>query len=273
MKKDYIYIDQAKTRLSQNELIEDFWTAIWDKNNQACLNSVSWINNNECYRIMEPYLNIIPSGGRVLDAGCGQGQWTVFLSSRGYEVYGIDVSKKTIEWLNTNFPEHHFLCADIRATDFKDEYFDLQFSWGVFEHFEDGPGACIHEAHRVLKTGGYLCITVPFFNLRHIIRDSRSIRNWDKLAYDPEKDYRTNPIRFYQWRFTMPELEFELATRGFSVLTLKPTSYLHGIKGALKFDFSAKSDSLKYRLLESMLRFLIPKQWISHMIIAVAQKV
>ncbi len=42
--------------------------------------------------------SIIPSGGRLLDLGCGPGLYTKRLSERGYDVTGIDISARSIEY-------------------------------------------------------------------------------------------------------------------------------------------------------------------------------
>lgn len=42
----------------------------------------------------------IPSGGRILDLGCGTGDITTWLGLEGYEAYGIDVAPSAIAWAN-----------------------------------------------------------------------------------------------------------------------------------------------------------------------------
>jgi len=52
-------------------------------------------------------LNSIPSelsGARVLDAGCGTGELSVQLASRGAEVLGVDISRKLIDVANKRLP-------------------------------------------------------------------------------------------------------------------------------------------------------------------------
>jgi 2-polyprenyl-3-methyl-5-hydroxy-6-metoxy-1,4-benzoquinol methylase len=47
-------------------------------------------------RILEkPY---VPSSGKVIELGCGEGHLCRLLAVRGYSVTGIDVSSKAIEW-------------------------------------------------------------------------------------------------------------------------------------------------------------------------------
>jgi len=40
--------------------------------------------------------SVIPAGGRVLDLGCGPGLYTSRLAAMGYDVTGIDYSRRSI---------------------------------------------------------------------------------------------------------------------------------------------------------------------------------
>ena len=40
------------------------------------------------------------SPGKALDAGCGTGEFTAQLAKSGFEVVGVDISRKSIEFLN-----------------------------------------------------------------------------------------------------------------------------------------------------------------------------
>jgi SAM-dependent methyltransferase len=44
----------------------------------------------------EPFLNRIPEGGRILDAGCGSGRDSKAFLDRGYTVVSIDASQKMV---------------------------------------------------------------------------------------------------------------------------------------------------------------------------------
>lgn len=46
---------------------------------------------------LRPYSDLIPTAGRALDVACGQGAGSVWLASRGLDVWGVDVSAVAIE--------------------------------------------------------------------------------------------------------------------------------------------------------------------------------
>jgi len=269
MKKDYVPVRAEETSLDEIELVEQYWTAIWEQSRGDPATHALGVTQHEEHRIMAPYLDRIPNG-RILDGGCGLGEWTVGLSACGYTVYGVDISRKTIAALRARFPQHHFSCGDIRHLDFADDFFDLYFSWGVFEHFEDGLEACVTEASRILRPGGYLLVSVPFQNWRHILRDCRPLSTWDQ-NYEVERGYKT-PMRFYQWRLTKPELHRELALRGFSVERICAIHKQAGISRWLEWDVRLKPGTRMFRLAQRAIARWIPAGYVSHMILAVAQK-
>jgi SAM-dependent methyltransferase len=46
--------------------------------------------------LYKPFLDLIPAGGRILDAGCGSGRDSKAFLDRGYSVLSIDASSKMV---------------------------------------------------------------------------------------------------------------------------------------------------------------------------------
>lgn len=98
---------------------------------------------------------------RLLDAGCGPGQFTIAAAERlpGAEVWGIDVAPTMIELARAHARESpaaarlHFEEADVAALPFPDAHFDAVLSSGSIKHWPD-PMAGLSELHRVLAPGG-----------------------------------------------------------------------------------------------------------------------
>lgn len=95
------------------------------------------------------------SGLKVLDIGCGEGDYTVLFGDR-HEVVGIDILNG-VRKKNNNFK---FKIDDATNLSFKDNTFDLTVSFDVIEHLEDDK-KMISEAYRVLKKGGRLFFGTP----------------------------------------------------------------------------------------------------------------
>ncbi|MBP1719783.1 MAG: glycosyl transferase, partial [Deltaproteobacteria bacterium] len=97
---------------------------------------------------------------RTLEIGCGMGRMTKHLAELFEEVHGIDVSGEMIRLarVRTAHLQNVFLYEgngrDLEV--FPDEFFDLAFSFIVFQHIPDKAVILnyIREAGRVLKTAG-----------------------------------------------------------------------------------------------------------------------
>jgi SAM-dependent methyltransferase len=269
MRKDYIPVDTLTERLDEGEFVERHWTANW-RDWQASPDA-SAVARREEYRLMEPFLRRMPAGSRILDGGCGLGEWTVFLGDQGFDVVGLDLSADVVQRLKQWFPHRTFARGDIRQLEFDTASFDAYFSWGAFEHFENGLGACLEEAHRVLKPGGFLFLSVPFQNRRHLRRDARALERWD-AQFDPRLGYR-QPHRFYQWRFTRSELRRELELRGFRTVVVSPIGKDAGIGRWLQWDVRLlRRGAWPYAAACRILSRVVPASYISHMLFAAAER-
>ena len=261
MRKDFIPAG-SYGHGDETEFVRAFWERTW-KAKGGPRRSPSNVKRREEYRIMAPFLERLPRNARLLDGGCGLGNWTVYFSKRGYSVLGMDVAGETVEKLQEIFPDVDFLVGDIRNTGLEAKSFDCVFSWGVFEHFEEGVHPCIREAFRLLKPGGYLFVSVPYDNVRHALR---SIRDHKRV------DFNDKNMRFYQWRFTRKELRTELRLGGFDVLEIRQICKSQGILRSLYHEFGLHYDWFVTKGLSLLLRPFVPAWLVSHMILSIAKK-
>ncbi|MBI4333642.1 MAG: class I SAM-dependent methyltransferase [Chloroflexi bacterium] len=102
-------------------------------------------------------------GKRVLEVGCGCGTDLIQFARAGAEVYGIDLSERSVE-LTRKRLQLYGLQAEVAQGDaegllFPADYFDLVYSWGVMHHSPDLTKE-VAEIFRVLKPGGRLKVMV-----------------------------------------------------------------------------------------------------------------
>lgn len=98
---------------------------------------------------------------RILDAGCGPGQFTILGAEQlpDTEVWGIDLAPTMIALARRHAAQSpaadrlHFEIADVAALPFPEAHFDAVFSSGSIKHWPD-PLAGLRELHRVLVPGG-----------------------------------------------------------------------------------------------------------------------
>jgi len=96
----------------------------------------------------------LQKGCKVLDAGCGSGRNSIFLTKKGFEVWGIDISNIGIKKAKEKFQSKnlHFLVGNIEKTSFKSNFFDAVYSGGVLNFIPLKKPSL--EIFRILKKGG-----------------------------------------------------------------------------------------------------------------------
>ena len=153
-------------------------------------------------------------GRRVIEAGCGLGNFTQHLLDREV-VIALDVAPECVAHLRERFPEASHVRA--RCLDVQDEAFldltaerpDSVVCLNVLEHVRDDFRALRH-MHAVLPTGGRAVFILPAFeslygpidaNLGHFRRYSK--RGWSELAqragFRVKLARYTNSIGFFGW--------------------------------------------------------------------------
>lgn len=103
--------------------------------------------------------------GRLLDVGCGPAVYTPDLTSRGFEVYGVDMAPDVVRRareIMSHSPyadRAYFLVGDIEHLEFPKEIFDVVLVMGLFDYLPSDDVA-LAEIRRVLKPGGVALISL-----------------------------------------------------------------------------------------------------------------
>ena len=83
---------------------------------------------------LDHFLALIPQHSKILDLGCGSGKPIAdYLIRHDYKITGVDSSDVMIEMAQQNFPEQHWLQADMRTVEFEQK-FNAILAWDSFFH-------------------------------------------------------------------------------------------------------------------------------------------
>lgn len=208
--------------LNELQYVENVWSEKWQSKGHD--EDLSYLENNEYFRVLKSILKV---GDKILEGGFGKGQWVRFLTDKGFQITGVDLSRSAVEDFKRIFPHLDVTTGDIFNLNFPDSSFDAYLSFGVIEHFENGPDLALSEARRVLKKNGYFCVSVPFLNTEKRALYGETSDN--KSEYSNEEN-----LRFYQYVMTKPEFKTLLERAGFKVEKIYLMDCNHRLKAKSK---------------------------------------
>lgn len=142
----------------------------------------------------DKYISMFKSGDLILDAGCGSGVKAKYLSNRGLNVIGIDISDNLLEIAKKEVPTAKFVQMDMKDVDRLNEKFDGVFAQASLLHIakKDIRNVLVNLI-KVLKNDGYFYIAV---------KENEKI----KEEVVKESDYGYEYERFFSY-YTLDELK------------------------------------------------------------------
>ena len=102
---------------------------------------------------------------RAVDAGCGAGNYAMWLATKGFQVTGIDLSEKAVQIARSLAQQKgvdcEFLVGDLLSPDFDPGLvFEFAYDWEVLHHiFPEERGIYINNISKMLEQDGrYLSV-------------------------------------------------------------------------------------------------------------------
>jgi len=106
------------------------------------------------------FAKLINCRGKILDVGCGPGHDTDYLTQKGFNVLGIDLSKQMINYAKKNF-KGKFKLMDFFDLKFKKNTFDGIWCSAALIHIaKDDLNKTLKSFFKILKENGVLGIIV-----------------------------------------------------------------------------------------------------------------
>jgi ubiquinone/menaquinone biosynthesis C-methylase UbiE len=143
---------------------------------------ISGIKDDLSIEILKPRVSgslpneLIKTKGKVLDVGCGAGNYTVIIkkSAPKLKVYGVDISKQAIKKAKKDFPDINFSVAGANKLPFPNNSYNAVVMKCVLEHLKN-PSKALAEVKRVLKPGGLFYSITPLEGEKYILNSSKEL--------------------------------------------------------------------------------------------------
>lgn len=133
----------------------------WDQRAQGYALQVDAEFEKQLEKTYLPWFKDVPSGGKVLDVGCGPGFFSVALARAGFDVSACDASAEMLakarERAQSCSMTVETVLGDAQRLTFEDRSFDCVCSRNLVWNLQS-PQAAYREWLRVLKPGGVLLV-------------------------------------------------------------------------------------------------------------------
>jgi SAM-dependent methyltransferase len=195
------------------------WDDEWDVYNASQTRMV--MEYYRRYPVVYPaLLRYLPRGGETLEAGSGLGFWVALLAEAGYRARGVDRSPVAVRHARAVFPGLSFEEGDVLDLPYENDSLSGYVSFGLAEHFREGPLGLLQEAARVLRPGGVAIVTVPWASPFRRLRPGRPLQPPSGAV-------------FYQYHFSREELRQNLIAAGFDPVAFATYSPLKTLRDEL----------------------------------------
>ena len=129
--------------------------------------------------VVRRWARTLPSGGEVLDVGCGSGfPVSSTLADEGLTVFGIDASPTLVSMFVRRFDHAHAACETVQDSTFFGRTFDGILAIGLmFLLSEEDQVKLINKAGKALQAGGRFLFTAPHQNCewKDVLTGQRSV--------------------------------------------------------------------------------------------------
>lgn len=173
-------------------IASDRWVRYFDRHGAL---GASWLASaiaHWCFseRLYGHLVRFLPTGGRVLDVGCGPGTSALWFAANGYSAVGLDREEELIAAASDRGRllglAAKFEVADARDLGSYHGQFDLAYSLGVLEHFDRAETVrLLQEQSRCAR---HVAIAIPTFYSRFTneVSDERfySMRELRRIVID-----------------------------------------------------------------------------------------
>ncbi len=184
------------------------------------------MKKNQKNFLLEAVVNLFTKlpKGKVLDLGCGDGDYAKRLKDLGFDVIAGDIDMARFRYKNEIEFKH---CDITKEMPFSTSYFDYVLLMEVVEHLIN-PYLVIPEINRIIKKNGSLILSTPnILNLKSRFRFL--VEGAYEYFREPPLDQVKNPkegiFNLHLVPYRYHELEYLLSATGFKIESILTSNY------------------------------------------------
>lgn len=156
-------------------------------------------------RSVEWLISIIPAGSKILDQGCGPGLYAKRLSAAGYDVTGIDFSRRSIDYAKRHDEKTEYIYQNYLEMDYTEEFDAITLIYCDYAALTlDERKILLSKINSALKPGGIFIFDV-FTDKKHYGKIDRTFWSyhenggfWSESPYlclEAEYYYENNTVK------------------------------------------------------------------------------
>jgi ubiquinone/menaquinone biosynthesis C-methylase UbiE len=152
--------------IQQNKIAYNYLAEIYTK---------KWADKPDI-QLADAFIDFLSPSARILDIGCGPGQYSLYFYKHGFDVKGVDFSENMISIAKKLCDKVEFEVQDMRDLSFNDNVFDALWVCSSFVHIPTEEAIqVLKEFKRILKYGGILFINAIIGNLPYRLETEQEI--------------------------------------------------------------------------------------------------
>ena len=140
---------------------------------------------------IKKFISLLPNKAKILDIGCGAGVPIARnLVNVGFDVVGIDLSKRMLKLARKNVSQAKFMKKDMTKVDFKNNSFDgLTAFYSIIHVPREKHTSIFQSFHRILKPNGVMLVSMGSEKWEGTSKDFHGAKMfWSH--YSPKKSLR-----------------------------------------------------------------------------------
>ena len=150
----------------------------YDRNAREYFDSTVHLNMEHLY---QPFLELIPRHGRILDAGCGSGRDSLYFKKQGYSVIAIDNSRELVK-LASDILGKNCLLMSFKEIEFKNEFDGIWACASLLHVPKSEMDGVLLRLTRALKVKGILYASFKYGNDETVQR-GRFFSSYDEESF------------------------------------------------------------------------------------------